>query len=364
MRKIALLLLALFTSPAYAGVSCSVPFNLQNGNTADATQVMANYNAILACFGNAAGAGVNVDITALTALSTPLTPSQGGTTVYVGGTSTGTANVQIVGVVTPASFALTAGNQVTFIAGTTNTGATTINVASTGATNVYRRSQLGITPTVGGEIVAGQSVTVIFDGSQFQLTSAGPYLVGKGEDFFGTTAPAGYHFADGTCQLRVGIFADLFSIIGGRYDPTGSVCDVAHFAMPDGRGRAFFGQDTMGGGAASRITVAGSGCDGSVLGVAGCGGQNHALSNPELPPYTPSGSVSITDTRAWALSNAFQATQSGGSFASITNSGGSIPVVVASGSISGGFTGSAQGGTATAFSILPPLQIVTKIIKY
>ena len=66
---LAQLLLALVGPSAQAGVSCSVPFNLQNGTTADATQVMANYNALIACLANAAAAGANNDITSLLALS-------------------------------------------------------------------------------------------------------------------------------------------------------------------------------------------------------------------------------------------------------------------------------------------------------
>lgn len=52
-----------------AGVPCTLPFNLQNNTVADATQVMANYNAIVTCLGSAAAAGVNSDITNLTTWS-------------------------------------------------------------------------------------------------------------------------------------------------------------------------------------------------------------------------------------------------------------------------------------------------------
>jgi hypothetical protein len=59
-------------------VTITVPFNLSNGTTADATQVMANFNAILAGLTvQAASAGANTDITSLGALVTPIT-AQGG----------------------------------------------------------------------------------------------------------------------------------------------------------------------------------------------------------------------------------------------------------------------------------------------
>src|ERR1035437_2641791 len=122
---------------ASAGVTCSVPFNLQNGTTADATQIMANYNALIACLANAAVAGANNDITALTALTTPIGPSVGGSTNYFGGTSTGSANAQIIATTAPTGFTLTQGYTVIFKAGYTNSGATQLNVNTQGLTNVY-----------------------------------------------------------------------------------------------------------------------------------------------------------------------------------------------------------------------------------
>lgn len=59
------------------------PFNLVNGTTADATQVMANFNSLYTSINaNAAENGVNNTITHLTGLTTPLSVSQGGTGGY------------------------------------------------------------------------------------------------------------------------------------------------------------------------------------------------------------------------------------------------------------------------------------------
>ncbi len=64
----------------------ALPFTLQNGTTADATQVMADFDEIVNDVNNnAAHNGVNSDITALTALTTPITPAQGGTNIWIGG---------------------------------------------------------------------------------------------------------------------------------------------------------------------------------------------------------------------------------------------------------------------------------------
>lgn len=87
MKKLLLILLLLaglvLPGPARATVSCSVPFNLTNGTVADATQVMANFNAILTCLStSAASSGSNSDITALSGLTTPITPAQGGAVAF------------------------------------------------------------------------------------------------------------------------------------------------------------------------------------------------------------------------------------------------------------------------------------------
>lgn len=75
---------ALLAGPAAASVCSTLPYTLTNGQTADATQVMANFNALLACLNNnVALAGNNTNITALLGLTTPLSQAQGGT----GGTS-------------------------------------------------------------------------------------------------------------------------------------------------------------------------------------------------------------------------------------------------------------------------------------
>ncbi len=362
MKKILALLLLLAVGPsAQAGVSCSVPFNLQNGTTADATQVMANYNALIACLANAAAAGANNDITSLSALSTPITPAQGGTNTYTGGTSAGSANAQTV-TATPTGFSLTAGKQVTFIAGFTPTGAMTLNVNSSGAVNLFRRSQLGVSATVGGEFVAGQVVTVMYDGTQYQLISTPPVLVGEIRDYSGSSPPAGWAYIDGSCQNRTGVFADLFSLVGTNF---GGGCGGAQFQLPDGRGRMLAGRDDMGGTPAGRITSAGSGCVGTTLGAGGCGTENVTISQGNLPSvnFTVTGSVtSVTWTNG--VPKAITATQQ------VTHTTSDVQVLPVTGSgntdVSGGTISgnAASGGSGTALVILNPLQIVNKIIKY
>lgn len=94
MQRIALAA-ALWLLPTLAlAANCnSNPFTLTNGQTADATQVMANFNNLLNCGNNnLAHNGANSDITSLSGLTTPISVAQGGT-----GLATLTANGLLVG---------------------------------------------------------------------------------------------------------------------------------------------------------------------------------------------------------------------------------------------------------------------------
>lgn len=166
----AFFILLLASSGLQAQIVNTLPFTLQNNTTADATQVMADLSQIVNNVNsNAAKNGSNSDITALTALSTPLTTAQGGSTVYIGGTSTGTANAQVVATPAPSGFTLTAGKRIVFIASASNTAATTINIAGTGVINVYKLVPSGISALTGGEIRSGAIVEAVYDGTQYQL---------------------------------------------------------------------------------------------------------------------------------------------------------------------------------------------------
>lgn len=400
MKKFALLAALLSTlglsSSSFGGVSCSVPFNLQNGTVADATQVMANYNAIIACLGNAAAAGANGDITSLNALNPPLPPNAGGTQSYTGGGSTGTANAQVVNPTIPANFSLVLGRQVTFLVGQGNTGPTTLNIAGTGAVPVFRRTQLGTSPMVGGELITGQAATVVYDGTRYQFLS-GDTLVGQIMDWPGVTAPPGWALLDGSCQDRA-TFADLFSVIGTAYDP-GGLCSGTQFALPDGRGRVLVGRDNMGGGAVGRLTL--PTCNGTVLGGAGCGAQTFTLASGNLPTTSVTGgsvsftsasiSVSLsggsttttgahTHTFGGGVTNTYALTGSNVLSTASNNAQGASAAMDSAGDHSHGLNGTGSfnqnllsptytagsigSATPTAVPNIPPLQVVNKIIKY
>ena len=155
MKKVLALLAILLPSVAHAQIVGTLPFQLQNGTTADATQVMADFNKILTDVNtNGAKNGVNTDITALNALVTPITPAQGGTTVYFASTSGGSANAQTVASPTPTGFTLAVGKRVTFIAGFTNSGPLTVAPGGGSGIPVLNDTSTGPVPLTGGEVVA------------------------------------------------------------------------------------------------------------------------------------------------------------------------------------------------------------------
>ena len=151
----ALVFYIVFCTQLLAGVPCTpLPFNLQNGQVADATQVMANYNFIISCLANAAAAGANSDITSLGGLTSPISPAQGGTSTFVASApSTGTANNQAVTATLP-TYVQTPLTAVVFIAGFTNTGPMTTPSAvephpKGPSVNVGDRPNPGYVPNVG-----------------------------------------------------------------------------------------------------------------------------------------------------------------------------------------------------------------------
>lgn len=172
-RYIPLVMAALILATyAMADIIGSLPYNLTNGTTADATQVMANYQKIIDdTNANGAHNGANSDITALLGLTTPIGPTSGGTNLWYGGTSTGSANAQAVATLVPNSYTLTSGYSATFVAGFTNTGATTLALNGTTAKNIFKRTPAGISALTGGEIVAATMTMVRYDGTQYQLIS-------------------------------------------------------------------------------------------------------------------------------------------------------------------------------------------------
>ncbi|SRR6266567_1571896 len=93
-----------------------------------------------------------------------------------GGTSTGSANAQVISSVSPPVFSLVGNPTVTFTAGFSNSGATTLNVASSGAISVLRKTATGLVALVTGDIIANQQYLVTYDGTQYELQTPSALL--------------------------------------------------------------------------------------------------------------------------------------------------------------------------------------------
>lgn len=364
-RSILVLLSALlWSAPAAAGVPCSLPFNLQNGQPADATQVMANYNALVACLGNAAAAGVNSDITTLAGLTTPLSPSFGGTQTFVANVnSTGSANAQVVAATTPPWTALTRGYTVAFVAGFSNTGAMTLQVGASAATPVLRRSFSGALAMVGGEVAANTLTIATYDGTQFQLLSDMTRVpIGTVLETVSSAAAPGFVLMQGQCLSTTGVFNALWQVLGS---PVPGACTAGNFPLPDGRGRVVAMVDSGGSG---RITAAGGNFDGTVLYSAG-GLQNHTMTVGELVAHQHS--AFIRDPTHHHTAPVFAGgagLQSGGVAGTISTSvTGDSSTGVRVNSASGGAGTddvTAAAGSGTAFSVLPPILLLNRMVKY
>lgn len=101
--------------------------------------------------------------------------------------------------------------------------------------------------------------------------------------FAGSAAPTGWLLCFGQAVSRT-TFADLFTAIGTTH---GTGNGSTTFNLPDMRGRVAAGEDDMGGTAANRLTTAGSGVNGLVLGAAG-GAQTHTLTTAQIPSHAHS----------------------------------------------------------------------------
>lgn len=95
---------------------------------------------------------------------------------------TGTANTYAV-TLSPAATAYAAGMTVRFKATNANTGASTLNVNTIGAINIKKQTGAALQAN---DIVAGQMVQVMYDGTNFQLTS-----LARSPDFTNTAALPG-----------------------------------------------------------------------------------------------------------------------------------------------------------------------------
>ncbi len=204
MRKLLgclLLALAAMATPANAQNCSAYPYTLTNGNTADASQVMGNFNSIQSCANtNLAHNGANSDITSLSGMTTPLSPAQGGT-----GNTSGPAAIQgafqkLVGKWATNSTATWTANQV-ILANASNAPV----LATSYSCTINTAASIGAVTGLDAGSNAAQTfynVYAIYNGATFSceysLSATAPTLV-SGYTYF---ARIGTFYLDGSKNIR------------------------------------------------------------------------------------------------------------------------------------------------------------------
>jgi len=215
-----------------------------------------------------------------------------------------------------------------------------------------------------GVLVQGTPYAALYNNSDAAFYLYGffenPYTIpiGGSIEFWGTTAPnSSFVFPYGQAVNRT-TYATAFARMGTTY---GTGDGSTTFNLPDCRGRVTAGKDDMGGTSANRLTNADDGLNGDTLGATG-GGETQTLATANLPAYTPAGTIpQVTGTAPVQGGGG-----SGGStvltafgYGTNTTVLSTLPLTLSSQT----FTGTAQGGTSTAFGVIQPTIIANKLIR-
>jgi len=121
---------------------------------------------------NAALDDIETALSTVSATTRALWPTAGQVqdSAFSSGTVGGSANAVTL-TLSPAPTAYASKMRVWWVVASTNTGAATVNVNSIGAKNIFKKTAGGIVALTGGEMVATQTVTATYDGTQFVLES-------------------------------------------------------------------------------------------------------------------------------------------------------------------------------------------------
>jgi microcystin-dependent protein len=228
-----------------------------------------------------------------------------------------------------------------------NGASATLNVNSLGAKPLHYYSA-GAWRAVPASLFAANTVVHVAynSGAGTYRILGRPDRTGEITAFAGATAPAGTLLCYGQAVSRTayaGLFAALSTVHG-----TGDGSTT--FNLPDLRGRTVFGDDDMGGAAASRLTTGSGGIDGATLGATGGTQTNTAATTVS---GTTSGSLGgQTSAPVSGVGNV----QAGGG--GVVSDDNHVHNLTTSGSL----TVSASG-TSSAFAVIPPGIVLNYIIR-
>ncbi|WP_340672574.1 phage tail protein [Bradyrhizobium ottawaense] len=257
------------------------------------------------------------------------------------------------------SLANMSGKLIAFTPHTTNGATVTLNVDGLGAKALRSAPNVELPA---GVLVAGSPYVALYSNADSAFYLHGfynsPALVPIGTvlPYAGTSAPnSNFALCYGQAVSR-STYATLYGLTSTNF---GTGDGSTTFNLPDLRGRVAAGKDDMGGSAASRLSGSFF-TNPTTLGGTG-GSESRQLATSNLPPYTPSGSISngaISISQNANSANS-SSTTGGGSFGIPSTGGATITASQAAST----FTGTAQGGTSAAFGIIQPTLILSYIIR-
>ena len=207
--------------------------------------------------------------------------------ITTGGTSTNYTLTSFQGFTTLAGMN---GQMIGFTPHATNGATVTLNVDGLGAKPVR---QAPSTEILAGVLVAGTPYVATYYNAtgEWILRNfyGNPYNTPLGAmlPYTADTAPNSAFILPFGQTLSRSTYASYFSLVSTRF---GAGDGSSTFTAPDMRGRIIAGYDVMGGSAAGRLTSAGGGLDGTVIGAAG-GSQNRTLVSANLPPHAHAGTT-------------------------------------------------------------------------
>jgi microcystin-dependent protein len=246
------------------------------------------------------------------------------------------------------------GQIIAFTPHATNAGTVTLNVDSLGARPLRSAPS---TELLAGTLIQGTPYVAVYNNSDASFYLHGffgnPFNVplAAGLDYWATTTPnSAFAFPAGQ-QISRTTYAALFALIGTTY---GAGDGLLTFNLPDKRGRTSMAVDPTG----AIVNSSTMSPDGNTLGAKG-GAQVSTLSTNNLPPYTPSGS--ITNGAISISHNAVSGSSStgGGGFACGSNSSASISASQSTST----FSGTAQGGSSASFTNMQPTIACNYIMR-
>lgn len=252
------------------------------------------------------------------------------------------------------------------------TNGTSATLRADGGT-VYPIQTSAGTAVTAGVLLSGTPYTMKFKAASsawvlHNYYSPTPFVeipVGSMVDYFGTTVPSSnYVFPFGQCLSR-GTYTVLFALIGVQY----GACDgVTTFGIPDMRGQIAATLDSLGGVARNLLTSAGSGCAGTTMGSS-CGSQNVTMAQSQLPNVNFSVSIGAgqgSHDHPGSLVGQNSGVQGLGGGTGLflgTGTFSSSQIVVATATLPSMTGFAASGGSGLPIVTLPPLRIVTKLLR-